>query len=480
MQQTAKLAKMSQEVWQQKALQGGQALRLRVLLEVAAAKYPDIASCVKPLSLRPSVSADSKHIDHGMDCHGFESFLTWSTQHLEECYIQLKMNVRSSACGRRGGTNARQKLIHLGSICEGRAPQSDGKEDATDGIHVILAWIDLFVAVYDALMTFEQFSARGAWPFPENRRKNTTGAMSKIQAFITDCSSKRAPEIEDSPLGSNIAFFGEEIHIAVSRLMHGFQWRSMGCQFPRILISFRILALRLMDHKTALVNAVSAGEISSSDVGGVDVSRIIELPPSALLPDCPSALFNTMASARIPAYSGHIRGAGARKGVEALPPMDFFPQRFPVEVGSSLFVDVETNAMHGVFLRSTYPCAGPNGDESMLGGVDVPCPCWAELMCQLMRRTCDLPLEFPHYFEAEGVCLKLQLVVRVDTCAMSASGRVEPQAWFESNLKHGGTCVAKNSASYRRLNELPLGKPQEVQFTTRRAGKRCRQHTSRA
>jgi len=400
--------------------------RLRALLLSAVASRPTLRTCVPGLDAPPASSA--------CGAQGAEESLACWARHLWTCYERLRRAAlpkherdgRETAAlpthGRDGreaappailpGRGARRGLHHLRRVCLAAAREArPGPASLAGNLSALAAWSALFVDVSEALVDVE-----------------------------TSTSERAA------------AARAAQIHAATSWLMHGFEWGAVPGGFPQVLLAFRLLSLRLLAFGPALEGSLRAAcaELGASTD---EASEACKRPLRSFLPRLPEGYFAEMLGpgSRVVEHTGRIsRVMDGGKPCSRVPQGVLLPLRLTTALGGLLSAEVESSLPRGAFLRASYPRAGRQGSAELSDGAAVP-------SAGGDSRACSVPLDFPWEVGEANVVLRLQLVLRVDSCSVDDSGAVQ--------LQRGATGLDEHNLLYQRLNELPLGPSEEVPFT---------------
>lgn len=388
--------------------------RLRALLRAAAAVRPALGTCVPGLDA-PAV-ASSNAQEAAEDC-----LRRWAA-HLGHCYARLRSAAAprpapepgASAAGVLPGRGARRGLRHLHRACSAAAAAGDpqpGPGGLAGNLRALASWAELLLGASEALADME--------------------ASGSQEAAVARAA---------------------QMHVATSFLMHGFEWGATPGDFPRVLLAFRLLSLRLMAVGSALGDDLRTASIALG-ASANEAAEVCQRPLHDFLPCLPEDYFTELfgPSSRVMAHRGCVRSvADASRPSEGVQQGTILPLRFVASLGGALRAEVESTLPKGAFLRVSYPRAGPRGEQHLSTGSAVP-------DADGVLRTCVVPLDFPWEATDANMVVTLQLVLRVDACATDSSGAVQ--------IECGATGVEESHPMYRQLNELQLGPLEEVPFT---------------
>lgn len=416
--------------------------RLRALLHAAAVKAPSLRTCIEGLEVPlcvPSGGTETAALS-----------LAWWAQQLAACYAQLRTAAflpSDSPSGdavfcrpgpRVAGRSARQRLAQIRRACRATARTAPTGGDAFSGHFLaVAAWSELCLSLFGAAKA----SPRGCEGRPPTLWEVGTHAAPPQHAATPSCAKAG---------GAAALPCGARLHLATSRLAHGFRWPAVPGGFPLVLLPFRLLALRLLAaHDPSYLEDFEAGCVALG--GGAGGARCaLERPLGAFLPELSAHYFLALLGPGAPvfAHSAELFGTSndgrPRSHVQR---SLVAPLRFPTALGGQLNVEVRSTVWHGLRLRVSYP--DPASD--VLWQVAPAAEPSADHL-----QVFAVPLQFPWPVGRPSVTFSLQLVLLVDSCSRNSNATV--------NVASAGTGLLENRPLYKQLNILPLGRQVRVPF----------------
>eukprot|EP00927_Polykrikos_kofoidii_P076687 TRINITY_DN73739_c0_g1_i1.p1 TRINITY_DN73739_c0_g1~~TRINITY_DN73739_c0_g1_i1.p1 ORF type:complete len:1161 (+),score=185.84 TRINITY_DN73739_c0_g1_i1:172-3654(+) len=389
---------------------------------------PGISACVPTLlGFRDCEdSSDKVSSLRSISAKGIRDSLSVWSAFLGRCYDNLLRGLDTAAFAQSDGdcnSNAgcgvgvRLGLRRLRTECSYAVGQASFSSPALAGpIYAIIAWVDLLLAVAQALPLLEDGrNEAGCDHLAADDAVVAAAAAMASRASASSSDAKVSAAALAVPHEDVFLSSGARIYRATLRLIHGFEWAAWPPpeSFPSVLLGFRFLGLRLL-AAGGDIDADAALVAAGRRVGGVTVEeaeRLRHRPLRAFLPRPAAGYFSRLlgadaagilvreaaivsvasalqaepkmngfaavavggtAAGGTPASSAALPSKLPRSSLAALRKVVSSPLRMSAVVGSELSVEVLTNVQRGLWLVATLPCAGPGGAEFLQYRTQVP------------------------------------------------------------------------------------------------------------